>query len=163
MQIGKEFLVLGARHDASISVNTSTRDDHTYHNLGTHNTAVTLSNTTQFTIPLQTVLSLSFNSSKFVVADTSSAGSTIPTTLTYTTINVSAQYRMLESQLLLNGLVSPTFGDIERVLVDANVQYYFMKNISVQTQLSLYFNSKLFNVTPVTNDVVWSIILRADI
>jgi len=49
------------------------------------------------------------------------------------------------------------------VLVDANVQYYFMKNISVQTQLSLYFNSKLFNVTPVTNDVVWSIILRADI
>lgn len=163
VQIGKEFLVLGARHDASISVSTSTRDDHTYHNLGTHNTAITLSNTTQFTIPLQTILSLSFNSSKFVTADTSSSGNEIPTTLSYTTINASAQYRMLESRLLLNGLVSPTFGDIERVLVDANVQYYFMKNISVQTQMSLYFNSKLFNVTPVTNDVVWSIILRADI
>ena len=161
-QLGKEFTWCGEQN-ASISVSTSTRDDHTYHHLDTRNTAVTLSNSSQFTIPLQTVLSISVNSSKFVTSDTSSPTGQSPTTLSYTTITASAQYRTLEDRLRLNTLLSPTFGDIERVLVDASAQYYFTKNLSIQPQLTLYFNSKLFSVVSVTNDVVWSIILRADI
>jgi len=162
VQIGKEFSWYGEQN-ASLSVSTSTRNDNTYHHLDTRNTAVTVSNSSQFTIPLQTVVSISVNAGKFVSADTSSPGGQSPTTLGYTTLTASGQYRMLEDRLRFNALLSPTFGDIQRVLVDASAQYYFTRTLSIRPQLTLYFNSKLFDVMPLTNDVVWSIILRADI
>lgn len=156
----KEF-VLGQRHTASLSISTSRRDDHTYRNLDTRNTSMTLSNNTQFSIPLQTLLSVSFNASKFVTPGITLGA--LSTALEYTTFSASAQYQLLENRLRLNGSLSPTFGDIERVVTTISAQYDIIKNISVRTDLGLYFNSKLFNSTATTNDVVWSVTIRADI
>jgi len=155
LQMGKEFTYV-ARHSASIGVSVSSRDDHTFRDLDTRNTAVVLTNSSRFPFPLQTTVSLSVNASKFFAA-------TGAQTLGYTTLNASAGYRMLEGRFLLNGAVSPTFGDIERVLASAGGQYFFLPNVSVQSDLSLYFNSKLFGSTQPANDVVWSLIIRADL
>ena len=159
VQLAKEF-TFGVRHNAVLSVSTSTRDDHTVKNLDTRNTTVSLSNSSTYSIPLQTTFSLVVNSSKFV---TGFSPSPLETTLSYTTLSASAQYRMAEDRLRLSGSLSPTFGDIQRVLVDASAQYYFMRNLSAQTQLFLYFNNKLFGTPNPTTDTIWSLILRLDV
>jgi hypothetical protein len=159
VQLSKEF-AFGARHSATLSVSTSTRDDHTVKNLDTRNTTVALSDNATFAIPLQATLSCIVNSSTFA------AGFGTPgpeTNLSYTTISGSAQYRLLEDRLRLSGSVSPTFGDIQRVLLDASARYYFLKNLSAQTQLFLYLNNKLFGNSNPTNDTIWSLILRLDV
>jgi hypothetical protein len=159
IQLAKEF-TFGVRHNAVLSVSTSTRDDHTVKNLDTRNTTVSLSNNSTYAIPLQTTVSLVVNSSKFVTAF---SGSPLETTVSYTTLSASAQYRLADDRLRLSGSLSPTFGDIQRVLVDAAAQYYFMRNLSAQTQLFLYFNNKLFGTASPTNDTIWSLILRLDV
>lgn len=161
VQLGKEF-TFGARHTTLLSVSTSMRDDRSYRDLDTRNTTVMLSAISTFTIPLQTVTSLTINSSKFV-SSFSSAPVGGPASLTYTTLSTTALYRLMEDRLQLSGSFSPTFGDIQRVLVDATAQYYVMKNLSVRSQLSLYLNQKFYQFPGSTNDVIWSLILRADV
>jgi hypothetical protein len=85
------------------------------------------------------------------------------TSLTYTTLVAGAQYRMLEDRLRFSGSFSPTFGDLRRILIDGDVQYYFLRAVSLQTQLSLYLNRSMFNLPGSTNDIVWSLTLRADV
>jgi hypothetical protein len=75
----------------------------------------------------------------------------------YTTIYANGQYRLLEDKLRLFGTVSPSFGDLERVLFELGGQYYFTRTLSAQTQLSRYFN------TNATNDLIFSLILRLDV
>lgn len=156
LQLGKEFK-WHIKHNASLNISTSTRDDQTTNNLDTRNTTVALSTASTFNIPLQTMVSLSVNSSKFI-----SSGNTT-STLTYTTVYTNAEYRMMEDRLKLSGSLNSTFGDIQRILFGANAQYYFLEYLSAQTQLSLYFNNKMFGSTAVSNDIIWSFILRADI
>jgi len=145
VQIGKDFTA-GARHRATLSVSTSTRDDQTWRHLDTRNTTVSLGAVTTFNIPLQTTIQLTTSSNKFS-----------STTTTYTIVYTNLQYRLIEDKLRLSSSFSPTFGDIERTLIDAGVQYYFLKNLSVQSQISLYFNKNAPNTT------TWSFILRADV
>jgi hypothetical protein len=75
----------------------------------------------------------------------------------------NAQYNLLNDRLFLNGSFSPTFGDIQRMLFGAGAQYYFLKNISAQTQLTVYVNSKMYGLSTTSTDLVWNLILRADI
>jgi len=49
------------------------------------------------------------------------------------------------------------------VLVNAGAQYRIMPNLSVQGQMFLFFNSKLFGGSNPTNDAVWSLILRLEV
>jgi hypothetical protein len=153
VQIGHGY-TFGARHNASLSFSTSTRDDKTLKDLDTKSTSFTLSNQTTYGFPLQTVISLSLNSNKFSAIN--AAGSTSIST-SYTTLYGNAQYRLLEERLRLSGTISPTFGDLERTLFEIGGQYYFVKNLSAQTQLYLYFNKGG------SNDTIWSFILRLDV
>jgi hypothetical protein len=153
VQSGHEFS-LGARHNATIGFSTSVRDDRTSKNLDTRNTTFILNNTTTYQIPLQTVVSLTINSSKF--SYTSTAGTISPTT-NYTTLYVNAHYRLLEEKLRLSGSVSPTFGDLQRTLLDASAQYFFLKNLNALTQLRIYLNKDGGNAT------IWNLTLRLDI
>ncbi len=153
VQLGKEYM-LGPKHNTTLGVSASNRDDHTVQNLDTKNTTVTLSDVGTFTFPLQTVLSLNYVSNSFVTA--AGSASSHDTTIGYTTLYVQAMYRTLREQLRFTGAVSPTFGDIERTMIDARAQYYFVPNVSLLGQLSFYLNKNL------ANDIIWSFILRAD-
>jgi len=156
LQFGKDFK-WHIRHNASLSISTSTRDDKTERNFDTKNFNLALSATSSFNIPLQTMFSLSYNSSKFPLMDSTTK------TLTYTTIYLNAEYRMMEEKLRLNSAVNSTFGDNQRVLLNIGAQYYFLEYLSAQTQLSFYFNNKMYGVQTFTNDIIWSFILRANI
>ncbi len=160
VQIGKTF-DYGPRHNASLSVSTSARDDHTWRGLNTNTTTVALTDAMSYTLPLQTTGSVTVNSSTFVLPDSSGKGAS--TSLTYTTLYLSGQYRLDDNRWRLNASLTPTFGDIQRILVDAGAQYFIVKNLSAQAQLTLFFNRKLFNNPSTTNDVIWSLILRADV
>ena len=113
-----------------------------------------LSNMTTYSFPLQTIVSLALNSNTFSIGGT---GGPTSISTSYTTIYCNAQYRMLEEKLRLSGTVSPTLGDLERTLLEMGAQYYFLKNISAQTQLLLYLNKGG------NNDTIWSLILRLDV
>jgi len=160
IQLGKEF-TFGVQHNAMLSVSTSVRDDNTVRNFDTRNTMVSLSTISIFKIPLQTIVSLTFNSNKFMSANNTS--SSMPANLSYTTFYVNGLYRLMDDKLRLNGSVSPTFGNIQRVLINAGAQYYFWNYLSAQTQLNLYFNKKMYNLSNSNTDIVWNLIIRADI
>jgi hypothetical protein len=160
IQIGKEFIA-GARHNAILSVSTSLKNDRTVRDLDTRNTAVTLSAISTFNIPLQTVVSLTVNSNKFISGKVGTPGTSA--NLSYTTLYTSGQCRLLADKLILNSSFSPTFGDIQRVLVNAGAQYFFWNNISAQTQLNIYFNRKMYFISNTNTDVIWNLILRAAI
>jgi hypothetical protein len=150
-QLGRQF-DLGARHNAMISFSTTNRDDESAANRDSRNTTASISNSTSFAIPLQTLIGISTTSTSFAAS--------VPgtdSTIAYTTLTANAQYRLLEDRLQLGGTFSPTLGDIERILVDTRAQYFLTTSLSVIGQLGLYFNKN------VTNDTIWSLILRADI
>jgi hypothetical protein len=70
---------------------------------------------------------------------------------------------LLDDKLRLNGSLSPTFGGIQRLLLSTGVQYYFWNNLSAQTQMSIYINKKMYGYLKSNNDIVWNLILRANI
>jgi len=159
-QIGKDITYY-CRHNLTLNVSTSVRDDQTAANYDTRNLSISLGDYATFAFPLQVTANITVNSSKFIsgITDTSRFTSDF----SYTTLFASAQYNLLNDRLLLNGSFSPTFGDIQRILSGAGAQYYFWRNISAQTQLTLYFNSKMYGVSASSTDLVWNLILRADI
>ncbi|MBI4547956.1 MAG: hypothetical protein HY707_08250, partial [Ignavibacteriae bacterium] len=144
VQMSREFTA-HARHNASISFSTSTRNDQTLKNLNTRSTMITLSNVSQFKIPLQTTFSITIYLSKFSASGPSGVANS--TRFNYTSIYTQAQYRLMEEKLRLSGSVSPTFGDIKRTLIDTGVQYFFLQNLSTLARLSLYFNENTPNST----------------
>lgn len=156
VQLGRQFQYHG-QHNTTLGLSTSSRNDKTIRNLDTKNTLVTLGVTSTYTIPLQTSFSASASVSEF-----STGASLQPPTLmklTYTTLYANAQYRLAQERLRLTGTLSPTFGDIKRTLLDAGAQYFFRKDLSLQSQLSIYLNAGANSV----NDVIWSMIFRLDI
>lgn len=155
VQLGKEFTPGGSKHNAMLGVSASTRDDQTPKNLDTKNTNISFSDRITFTIPLQLLLSVSSNSNTF--PSPASVSTYKDSTVNYTTVYLNAQYRLMEDKLRLEGSLSPTFGDIGRTFIDARVQYYFLRNVSLLSQLSLYMNKNI------KNDIIWSFILRADV
>jgi hypothetical protein len=160
VSLGKDF-EYGVHHQAMLNVSTSSRDDQTYRDLDTRTTTVSLGLTSYFTGSLQTSFGCVINSSRIPQID--SLGGTQLTTLSYTTLTAGAQYRLVEDKLRISGSVSPTFGDFRRVLVDGNVQYYFLPQVSLQTQISLYLNRSTYGQSGSTNDIIWGLILRADV
>jgi hypothetical protein len=149
IQLQRQFIFAG-RHDVSLNVSLSDRNDVSVFDRDSKTTTVGLSSYSYYTIPLQTILSVSFTSNSFVDGSGSVKRS-------YTTIYANGQYRLLEDKLRLFGTVSPSFGDLERVLFELGGQYYFTRTLSAQTQLSRYFN------TNATNDLIFSLILRLDV
>ncbi len=160
IQLGKSF-VLGEHHTASLSVSTSSRDDQSYRDLDTRTTSVSLNNITRYSIPLETSVGFSVSSSMFALPDTSGGTTSKRAPLSYTSLTALARYRLAEDRLRLQGSVTPTLGDIQRVLVDLGSEYFFAQNLSLQTTLGLFFNSRLYQTAGNTNDIIWSIVLRA--
>ena len=154
IQLNRRFKYKG-EHSASLGFSTSSRDDLTRTDLDTRTFSFTLGNASRFTIPLETNVNLSVNSTEYSVADT--ALRTRKSTFHYTTLSANGLYRLLEDRLHLSATVSPTFGDISRTLLDASARYFFRPNLSLQSQLSLYFNKAT------DNDIIWSLILRFDV
>jgi len=141
----------GARHFASITLSTSNRDDMTARGLDSRNLSLSFNAVTTYSVPLRTTVSAMFFSTEIDgVSGTTSD-------VRYWILTLAAQYRLAEDRLLLNSTVSPTLGDIRRTLLNGGLRYFFLKNLSLEGGLNLYFNKDA------DTDVIWSFVLRSDI
>lgn len=154
VQLGKQFRV-GAQHNATLGLSTSSRKDDSPKHFDTRNTSVVFSAVSSYSIPLQTVFSLSANSTKYSTFD--AVGGRFEVTTAYTTAFAQGQYRLIENKLNVSGSLSSTFGDIQRMLIDARAQYSILQNLNAFFQLSFYLNKSS------TNDTIISLMLRADV
>ena len=154
VQLGKQFR-LGAQHNATLGLSTSSRKDDSPKHFDTRNTSVVFSAVSTYSIPLQTVVSLSVNSTAYSTFGVS--GGRIDVTTAYTTAYAQAQYRLMENKLNISGSLSPTFGDLQRMLIDARAQYTIRQDLNAFFQLSFYLNKSS------TSDTIISLMLRADV
>jgi hypothetical protein len=156
IQLQKDFMYI-IKHNAQLSVSTSIRDDNSPRDMDTKNNSLGMSLISTFDILLQTTFNLNFNVSKYLT----SGGSV--KNVTYTTLYLNGQYRLLENKLLLGGSISPTFGDLQRILLNLNAQHYFLEYLSAQTAINFYFNNKIFGSQGTQTDIIWTLMIRADI
>ncbi len=154
VQVGHDF-GSSVRHSAALSLGLATRDDKTFRDQDAKNTTVSLFVSSTYEIPLQTTAGITVNlnrSAQFI-----SIGNTASTDFNYTTLLLNAQYRLMEEKLRLGGTMSPTFGDLRRVVYDATAQYFILRNMSLLFQFGVYQNIGL------RNDVVWTLMFRFDV
>ncbi|MBI5021498.1 MAG: hypothetical protein HZB59_08690 [Ignavibacteriales bacterium] len=154
LQKGFSYII---EHNAQLNLSTSVHDDNTPRNFDTKNLSLGLSVVSTFDIPLQTIFNINVNSSKYY----SSRGT--ENNVTYTTLYVNGQYKMLANKLNLSGSFSPTFGSLQRILLATSGQYYFLEYLSAQTSLNFYFNNKITGMPANQTDIIWTFTLRADI
>ncbi len=154
VQLNKDFFYYG-RHQTMLSVSTSVRDDLTKRNLDTKNTSISLGVTSNYQIPLQTVVNLLVSLNTLPTTDL--AGHTTSMSRNYTTLFLRGLYRLDGDRIQLSATVSPTLGDVGRTLLDGGAQYYFTKRISAVADLSLYLNKDR------DNDLIGSLIVRMDL
>ncbi|MDI6778645.1 MAG: hypothetical protein QME25_00375 [Bacteroidota bacterium] len=135
IQSGYNFF-FHARHNVVVNFSNSSRDDQTIRNFDTKNFSTTIGLNTYYKIPLQTSLSFSTFTNKFVksTSDTTS----IISDVSYTTIALAANYRLMKNKLQLNGVFRPTFGDIERGFYEISIQYELFSNLFASTQVSIF-------------------------
>ncbi len=131
-----------ARHTASLSLSTSSRDDATLRQLDVQNVAVSLGLTSRFApIPLQTGLDISANFNNLP----SGAFQGVYHRLDYTSIGMQARYELIESVLSLLGAFTPTFGDFQRAVGTFEADWYVLRGMSLSLELSYFGNKDLPN------------------
>lgn len=155
IQLGYDFTA-GLRHNASLTLSISNRDDKTIRNADTKNTSISGTLITTWQIPLQTTVRITQNLNSLPSSDTTK-GPKILSSFNYTTVFFGGNYRLLEDRLRLFASLGPTVGDLNRTMWDAGAEYMIVKNLSGLVQFSLFQNPG------VSTDVVWSIMLRYDI
>ncbi len=156
VQLSRPFTHLG-RHQATLSVSTSMRDDRTPRNFDVHSTNVSLAAASVFDIPLQTSISVSVNWNSFFTVDP--AAHALEVSRDYTVVYLHGEYRLADDRVRISGTLSPILGnaDLRRTLIGGGAQYFFSKKVSGLTDLNLYLNGSR------DNDIIWSLILRVDV
>jgi hypothetical protein len=107
-------------------------------------------------IPLQTTVSVltSRTSSQIQLFDASGVDSVLATNaFGYTALSLGGQYRLLDDNLRLIGQVTPTFGDLERVVMRIGGDYTYQAHV-----IELFFD--YFKNTNLTNDSIISFVYR---
>ena len=156
-QIGYDLHAGGLRHNLSLNVSTSSRDDKTLQQMNTQNTMISVAVTTSWNSPLQTGVGLTENLNKNPIPTWSGKGLPTPATIVdynYTTLLLSARYGLMENKLHLNGMFGPTFGDFSRTLWDASADYLLMKNVTAVADFSILQNPGF------STDAIWSLVLK---
>lgn len=160
VQLGKEFS-FGVRDRVDLTVSTSARDDRTARQLDAHNTMLSLANGFSFAIPLRASLGISYNTFSYMTVLPADSTGARPApgevTVSYTSFAAGANYRLAADRLRLSGSFEPIFGDRARTLLGFGAEYDILARMSLESRLNLYLNKDA------ANDVIWSLILRAEI
>lgn len=123
--------VLGIRHKAMLSVLTSAREDNSLSNSDGNYTSVILNLQNQWDRSLTTFFNPSINLSRISNKN-----------FDYYSISVGGRYRLLDDKLELTGMLNPTFGDFQRLVVETIAQYFIRKNFSVNLYSRYIINQK---------------------
>ncbi len=144
---------LGARHTASVNVSTSARDDLSPAQYDVSNTALLMSLTSRYTIPLQTTIEVAFNHNRLPGGGQNADSRSFD----YTTLSFNGRYGLLDNMLALLAGVSPTFGNVKRTALSFGSEWYALPSMSIILQ----FNS--LAIKGGSNDTVWGLRYRYDL
>ena len=150
LQAGYEF-DLWAHQATALTVSTSRRADESVRQANSRNVTGILSLTTRYAVPLQTLLEVSLNLNELPLTP----GTT--THLDYTTLSLSGRYVVLTDILTAFATVSPSFGDLDRTVLDVGAEWYLERTMVLTGQYSYFRNAG------VPNDNFVSLRLRYDI
>jgi len=120
-------LTAGIKHNTSLSLSTSNREDNSIRKINSSNTFVNFSFNSYWTAKMTTY----FNA---VVFNSEIAGILYK----YTMLSAGARYRMLEDKLELMGAFSPSFGDFKRIGFDFTAAYNIIRNLDIVFQAHIY-------------------------
>jgi hypothetical protein len=128
--------VAGARHTATLNLSTSKRTDETVRKYDLANVTGEVGITTQYAIPLQTILSVAVYLN--TLPSGVNRGETVD--LNYTAISLTGRYTLIRDVLLLNGSIAPTFGNYRRTAADLGAEWFVRRNMSLQFQCAFFYN-----------------------
>lgn len=149
-------LNIGMRNFITLSLNVVDRTDNTIYKRDQSSMFLAASVSSFFTsIPLQTTVSVltSQTKSQRNPFDMSGADSLVSSTYAYTALSLGAQYRMLDENLRLMAQVTPTFGDLKRVV------FRFGGDYTVQAHV-FELSYDYFKNTNYSNDSIVSLVYR---
>ncbi len=134
LQVTYRFFA-GYNHNLSLNASISGRKDNTVLKFDANNNMFGLNYATEWSKVLQSFLNINFSHNEII-------NGVLNTTQTFdiTSVVAGAKYYMMENKLILNGAVSPTFGDLKRTAFDASAQYYLYQNFSLQFQFRYILN-----------------------
>ncbi len=127
---------LAARHTATLSLSTSKRTDETVRKYNLSGFSGEAGLTTQYAIPLQTVVSVGVHRNSMPVSR--APGQSVD--WNYTAVSLMGRYALIREVLTLTGTIAPTFGDYRRTAVDLGVEWYVRPDMSFQMQ-GTYFRT----------------------
>jgi len=127
---------LAARHTATLSLSTSKRSDETVRKYDLASFSGEAGLTTQYAIPLQTVVSIGVH--RNTIPSSESRGRSID--WNYTALSLVGRYTLISEVLTLTGAIAPTFGDYRRTAADLGVEWSVRPDMSFQLQ-GTYFHT----------------------
>jgi hypothetical protein len=144
LQIAYDF-TLGARQNLTLGMNLSDKKDNTPSKLDQKSNSFYGSLTTIYSFPLQTTISFNSNltESAILAGALATAGPTALQLQSFdlSTASLNIQYRMMEDQLRLVGNLSSSFGDLNRTLIQAGVDYSITPNHALVVQYDFIQNA----------------------
>lgn len=163
LQVTYRFFA-GYNHNLSANASISNRKDNTVFQFDANNTMFGLNYSTEWSKYLQSFLNLNMSNNEIV------QGPGRPTVnFNITSLVAGAKYYLMQNKLVLNGSVSPTFGDSKRTAIDVSALYYVLQNFSLQLQVRYILNSgDIFDpvrrvTIPIANDSIIGLTTRYEL
>jgi len=153
---GSYDFVAGIRHTATLSFNLASKTDNTFFKRNQSNMYLQAGIASTFSIPLTTTFSVVFSQNKSeyeaFYGSTDSLlinqdSSLVSTPFNYTTVNIGARYRMMDNNLELASMLSPSFGAFKRTTVQVGANYTYMVRHTFAFSAQYDLNSGIANDT----------------
>ena len=120
-------LTAGVKHNTSLSLSTSSREDNSIRKVDASNTFLNFNFNSYWTGYFTTYFNAVYFNSEIAGIN-----------YKYEMLSVGARYRMLDNKLELMGAFSPSFGDFKRIGVDLTASYNIIQNFDVVFQCHVY-------------------------
>ncbi len=158
-ELGNRFFVQSAysfqgvaRHSLSGAFSVARRDDRSIRSFDVNDLSASLAVTTAFPGTIETSVEFLHNRSE---RPSVPGGPLEP--FRYSTMTFGLRYALLPDVLLLRGVVSPTYGDLQRTLIGAGVDITVMPSMTLQLEYSG------FRPDSGTADSIWDLQYRYDL
>jgi hypothetical protein len=146
---------MAVQNSLSASLSIANKKDNTFYKRDQDNINFTTLIISSFSIPLQTTLGIIVShTAAYSGLDSTGAYLSTKQTFDYQTISLGARYRMMNDRLNLLATVAPSFGDFERLLLQAGAEYQVMENHYIVSQFDYIKNSNR------ASDAIFSLLYR---
>lgn len=152
-----DFQALGNRQTVSVSVSVAEKSDRTFFKANQSNLFLQLNWSTEYSIPLQTILGFSISNNRNDLQTYRLTGQDSVVSINnfdYTSVAVGARYRLFGDKLRLAADIVPIFGAISRVNFQAGALYV----INERHNLEFFFN--FIQNSSLADDVITSLMYR---